>query len=549
MTSNNTSGIPFDAESSAEIINNIRHQLDVLISVGAELSTEHDQNILLENIVTHAKKLTRADAATLYLMIENNTKLKFEIAHTDSMNFRMGGTSGLEIPWYPINLYLDDGQPNNKMVSAYVGLSGESLNFSDVYDVEGFDFSGARDFDEKNNYRTQSMLAIPMKNHEGTIIGVLQLLNAKEYNGGGVIPFSRSSQRLTESLASQAAVAITQNRLIENLEELFDALIKVIASAIDEKSKYTGGHIERVAELTLMLAKELSATDIEKYKDIHFNDDQLNELRVAGWLHDIGKITTPEHVVDKSTKLETIFDRVELVKQRFEVLFAQIERDYYKAVANMNPHDSDYSLDKEQLHEKMEERISALREELSFIEKINFGGEFMAPELKERVDRIAAEKLETPDGLMPLLSENEVENLKISRGTLTNEERDIINNHVVVTIKMLNELPFPEKLSRVTEYAGAHHEKLDGTGYPNKLNEEDLSLPARIMAVADIFEALTAADRPYKRGKTLSEAMKIMGFMAKDKHIDPELFEFFKERSLHLKYAKRYMKTTQIDLE
>ncbi len=533
--------------SDAEIITDLKHQLDVLISIGASLSTEHDQNVLLENIVTHAKMLTRADAATLYLMIENNTQLKFEIAHTDSMNFRMGGTSGLPITWYPIKLYFDDGTPNDKMVSAYVGMTGKSLNFEDVYDVEGFDFTGTRAFDQKNNYRTQSMLTIPMMNHEGKIIGVLQLINALDMDGKTVLPFSESAQKLTEAMASQAAVAITQNRLIQNLEDLFNALIKVIASAVDEKSKYTAGHIQRVAELTLMIAEELNSASEGKYTDVAFDANQMDELRIAGWLHDIGKITTPEYVVDKSTKLETIFDRIHIVKLRFETLYAQMECRMLQEVTALDAAAADYPDRKKALIDETKTRLAELREDLEFLEKINFGGEFMAPELKERVDRIAAVTYYANGEHHPLLEEDEVMNLKISRGTLTDEERDIINNHVVVTIKMLSQLPFPDKLSRVTEFAGGHHEKLDGSGYPNHLKGEDLSLPARIMAIADIFEALTAADRPYKKGKTLAEAMKIMGFMAKDMHIDPELFAFFTEAGIDRKYAEKYMKPEQID--
>jgi len=520
----------------------LKHQLDVLIGIGASLSTEHDQNVLLENIVTHAKMLTGADAATLYLMVENDTRLKFEIAHTDSMNFRMGGTSGLEIPWYPVKLYLDDGSPNEKMVSAYVALTGKSLNFPDVYDVEGFDFAGTKAFDQKNNYRTTSMLTIPMKNHEAKIIGVLQLINAQDPESRKTVPFSSSAQHLVESMASQAAVAITQNRLIEGLEELFNSFIRVIASAIDEKSKYTGGHIERVAELTLMIARYINETQDGLYGDIRFNEDEMDELRIAAWLHDIGKITTPEYVVDKATKLETIFDRIHIVRLRIETLIAQTERDYYKALA-----DGSGNAAADGGAAALAEKIAQYRDDLAFLEKINFGGEFMAPELKARVDEIAAISYRLNGEEKALLEEDEVENLKIARGTLNDEERQIINNHVVVTIKMLSQLPFPDKLSRVVEYAGGHHEKLDGSGYPNMLKADELSLPARIMAVADIFEALTAADRPYKKAKSLSEAMKIMGFMAKDFHIDPELFEFFKSAGIHRDYAENYMKPEQID--
>ncbi len=530
-------------------IEKYKNLVNVLINVGESLSAEKDQNCLLEKIVTYAKQVTSADAATLYLMSDDKRKLQFEIAQTDSMGFRAGGTSGVPINWYPVKLYQENGEPYSQMVSAYVALTGKTLNFPDVYEVEGFDFQGTRAFDKKNHYRTKSMLTIAMKNHEDEIIGVLQLINAMDKsNSGVVIPFDKEAQHVSEALASQAAIAITKNRLLQELEALLDSFIKVIADAIDEKSPYTGGHIERVAKLTLTIAQHLHQKNDGEYADVHFTEDEMKEIRIAAWLHDIGKITTPEYVVDKATKLETIFDRIHNVKLRNEILQRDAEIDYWRELAALDKNDKNYGEKEQALRENLQAQLERLHDEMKFLETVNKGGEFMAPPLKERVQQIARQTLILDGKAQPFLSDEEIQNLNISRGTLNDQEREIINNHVVMTIKMLSQLPFPKKLSRVTEYAGGHHERLDGTGYPNGVTEAELSLPARIMALADIFEALTAADRPYKKGKTLSEAVKILGFMAKDRHIDPLLLKTFLEDKLHIEYAKKFINPAQIDI-
>jgi len=520
-------------------------QIQDLSKIGAALSAERNLPKLLEMILEEARHFTNADGGTLYMMNDDVLSLRFEIVQTGSLNIRMGGTSGKTIDWYPVRLYLQDGTPNHAMVSAHVGLSGEVVNIPDVYDVQGFDFSGTRAFDSKTGYRSKSMLVVPMRNHEDEIIGVLQLLNALDPISNKPIPFTNADQGLIISLASQAAVAITNTRLIHDLELLLESFIQVIASAIDEKSPYTGGHIERVAKLTMMIAENINNIDYGVYAPLILNQDELKELRIASWMHDIGKITTPEYVVDKSTKLETIYDRINTVKARFEIL----KRDEkIKLLEHQLKVARDESLENiEPVEENYRMRIQAIDEDLAFIETANVGGEYMAPEKQDRVKEIGQQKIELSNETRDLLDENEILNLCIPKGTLTNEEREIINHHVVMTITMLEKLPYPKKLRRVPEYAGGHHEKLDGTGYPNGLKEDQLSPQARMMALADIFEALTARDRPYKKGKTLSEAMKIMGFMAKDKHIDPELFKIFVQEKLYLKYAQENMDPSQID--
>lgn len=520
-------------------------QIQDLSKIGAALSAERNLPKLLEMILEEARHFTNADGGTLYMMNDDERSMRFEIVQTGSLNIRMGGTSGNSIDWYPVRLYLQDGTPNHAMVSAHVALTGEVVNIPDVYDVEGFDFTGTRAFDSKTGYRSKSMLVVPMRNHEDEIIGVLQLLNAVDPVTGDTIPFTQADQSLIISLASQAAVAITNTRLIHDLEQLLESFIQVIAAAIDEKSPYTGGHIERVANLTMLIAENINRIDYGVYAPLQLNQDALKELRIASWMHDIGKITTPEYVVDKSTKLETIYDRINTVRTRFEVLKRDAKIELLEHQLKIARGESLENT--EPLEENYQEKIRNIEEDLAFLETANIGGEFMAPEKQERVRAIAEKKIEIGNQLRDLLDENEVTNLCIPRGTLTDEERNIINNHVVVTIKMLEKLPYPKKLRRVPEYAGGHHEKLDGTGYPNHLKEDQLSPQARMMALADIFEALTARDRPYKKGKTLSEAMKIMSFMAKDKHIDPELFKIFVKEKLYLKYAEENMDPSQID--
>ncbi|MCW8982807.1 MAG: HD domain-containing protein, partial [Gammaproteobacteria bacterium] len=409
-----------------------------------------------------------------------------------------------------------------------------------------FDFSGTEAFDERTGYHSQSFLTVPLKNHQNDIIGVLQLLNATNIETGKVVPFSKEAQRLTESLASQAAIALTNRRLIDDLKTLLESLIQLIATAIDEKSPYTGGHCERVPVLTMLLAEAANDHDSGSLKDFTLDDDDRYELNMAAWLHDCGKITTPEAVVDKATKLQTIFDRIQLIEARFEILKRDAQIAALEArLANFE--NSQEIKTVEQIDSELAQRIEQLDENLKFLRHANIGGEFMNEADQQRVSTIGQERISIAGQECNFLTQDEIKNLSIDKGTLTPEERAIINNHIVVTIEMLKTLPFPRHLKNVPEFAGGHHEKMDGTGYPNGLKGEQMSVQARIMAIADIFEALTAVDRPYKEGKKLSEALRILGFMSKDRHIDPELFKLFIDRQLYLKYAADYLEPSQID--
>ena len=531
-------------------INSLQNQISNMSAIGLALSKEKDMEKLLEMILLEAKRISNADGGTLYMMTDNQ-RLKFSIMITDSLNIHMGGTSGKEIPFYPVKLYMDDGKPNKTMIAANAGLTGDTINVPDAYKAKGFDFSGTKAFDDKTGYRSKSFLTVPLKNHEDEIIGVLQLLNAQDVKTKKVITFSDGVQKSVEALSSQAAVAITNKNLIKDLEILFESFIKLIASAIDAKSPYTGGHCSRVPEITMMLAESVNEINHGPFAGIQFTDKEMYELKIAAWLHDCGKVATPEAVVDKGTKLETIYDRIHTVATRFEVLRRDEEIKYLKKQLKIQKDDSLIENEKKEALKKARsfylKRIKQQKDDKSFIEESNVGGEFMSQDRKDRVNKIASYRWKDNGSPKPFFSEDEVYNLCISRGTLTPEERKIINDHIVVTIDMLEQLPYPKHLRNVPEFAGGHHEKLDGTGYPKGLNHSEMSVQAKIMAIADIFEALTARDRPYKKGKTLSQAMRILGFMKNDAHIDTELFEVFVKEKIYLKYAESFLDPEQID--
>ena len=525
----NTHGLRLRAAANRDA--DLGERLEKLNLIGASLSAERDINRLLELILAAAKSITGADGGTLYRVADDKT-LRFEIVRTTSLRYYLGGTSGNPVPFYPIQLYRD-GEPNHSMVAAHAALTGKTVNIADAYGAEGFDFSGTRAFDAKTGYRSKSFLTVPMRNHEHETIGVLQLINAADPRSGEIVAFSASDQRLAESLASQAAIVLSNRQLINQLEQLFESFINLINSAIDEKSPYTGAHCQRVPQLTMMLAEAVNDTHEGPLAKFQMTDKDRYELKIAGLLHDCGKVTTPVHVVDKATKLETIYDRITVIDTRFEVLKRDLEIQALRG-----------ELDER----KLRVRLRELDDDRRFLHACNMGSERMKDEDIARVKRIAAYRWRDVAGHEAnFLSDDEVKNLTIRAGTLTEEERKIINHHIVATIKMLEALPWPKHLANVPEYAGGHHERMDGRGYPRGLKREQMSVQARCMGIADIFEALTARDRPYKKGKTLSESLEILGRMKLNHHVDPDLFDIFVRKKVYRRYAEMFLEPEQID--
>jgi HD-GYP domain-containing protein (c-di-GMP phosphodiesterase class II) len=504
-------------------------ELELLYRVGISLSAVQDKDRLVEMILLEAKQLCNADGGTLYLCNDAD-QLEFEILRNDTLCFAQGGTTGVPITLPPIPI-LVDGVPNQRNVATFAAHSGKTVNIADAYHAEGFDFSGTKKFDQRSGYRSQSFLTCPMVNNEGRVIGVLQLINARDPHGT-VIAFAPERQRIVEALASQAGIALDNQLLLAGQKKLLESFIELMASAIDAKSPYTGEHCKRVPVITKMLAQAACEVKEGPLAEFDLTSDEWYELHIAAWLHDCGKVITPVHVMDKATKLESIRDGIVTLRERYEILKRDLEIAHLRGEFDAAERDR---------------RVTALEEELAFLEATNVGGEFLPPEKQQRIRDIGKRTYRRHGKDEPLLSADEVENLCISRGTLTEKERIIINGHMVQTIKMLEQLPFPRNLRRVPEYAGGHHEKRDGSGYPKGIFADEMSIPARIMVIADVFEALTSSDRPYKKPKTLSETMKIMGFLKRDNHLDPDLFDLFVRSGMYRKCGEQFLKPEQLD--
>ncbi|PWF43096.1 HD family phosphohydrolase [Massilia glaciei] len=528
-------------------------RLELLTELSIALGDRTDTAALLERILRAAKGMTGADGGTLYLPSADRRSLCFHISLNDSLGISQGGAGGAPIDIPALALYGPDGAKNMAAVAAYAAHSGKSVNIEDVYQQDGgFNFSGMRAFDAHYGYHSQSFLTVPMQDHMGELVGVLQLVNAAGPGDGAVAAFSATDQRFIEALAAQAAVAITNQQLIGQLEELLAALVNLINIGIDEKSPYTGRHCQFVPELTMMLAEAAHDAQTGPLAPFRMTEGDRKELWLAGLLHDCGKITTPVHVVDKATKLETIFDRIALVDTRFEVLMREREiASLERRLAGADPAAEAAGLAFD---------LAGLRADRDFLRHANVGGEGMSLPDQERVRAIGAYRwrgmadAEAEAGAAEgrgqgsaFLSGDELANLTVRFGTLTDAERKIINNHIEVTIRMLESLPWPKHLRHVPEYAGGHHERMDGKGYPRGLHGAQMSVQARVMAIADIFEALTAADRPYKKGKMLSESMHILGKFATNGHIDPDLFDVFVRSGVYLAFARKNMDPQQID--
>lgn len=505
---------------------NLIHEL---LSIGVSLTSENNFDILMEKIMLGAKRFSNADAGTIYMLSEDKKHLIFEVVHTDSLNIQMGGT-GEKLKWPSLQLYIDE-KPNYSMVAAKCALDMELLNFADVYNEKEYNFEGTKVFDSSTGYRSTSMLVVPMIDRNGHLVGVLQLLN-KIGKNGKIIQFNRDDEIIISSMASLGAVSIHNHKLIESFDALLHSFITIIADTLGEKSAYTEHHIARVAKITNTIIEAVNK-DNTIFKDKNYTEDELDEINLAALLHDIGKIIQPEYVVDKATRLETIFDRIELIKTRFQILRQNKKINFLENNITKDQYDQE---------------IAKINNDEEFITSCNSIPYINDEEIK-RVEQIASQKVIIGNKEINFLSDNELFNLSIQKGTLTDEEREIINNHVIVSYHMLKNLPFPDKYKKIPKLAGSHHKSVDGkSGYAApEIMGSPLEFEERVLAIADVFEALTSPERPYKKPYTINESLKIISNMVKDGHLDKDIVKFMVDNKLYLKCGDGFIPEDQID--
>ena len=489
-------------------------QVEDILNIGIALSLEKDHNRLLEMIVSEARRITNADGGTLYL--RDGDFLVFKITQNESLQSFQGG-SGEPINLPPVPMRMEN-------VSSYVALHNESVNIPEVYEAEGFDFSGPKNYDKIIGYRTVSMLVIPLENHEGEVIGVLQLINALDDHKQPV-PFSPDFEKVISSLASQAAISLTNQQLMEDIEQLFNSFVEVMATAIDSRTPYNAHHTRRVALLSGALATVIDNENEGRWADVHFDIDRTKQLVMAAWLHDIGKIATPLAVMNKCSRVET---QLELILQRLDYIEQTIKTGYLEKMLALRA-DVDVAPDTQaSLEKSWEEQKMMLAQSRDLIIKVDNPATFVDQETQNQLQEIASRRYVDCSGReLPWLTQDELINLTVVKGTLTEPERKIMEDHVLVTQRMLEKIPFINKLKEVPFFASIHHEHLDGKGYPLGLKAEDIPLEGRILALTDVFDALTAADRPYKKAMPVDQALKILGFMVKDGELDGDLLDIF----------------------
>jgi HD-GYP domain-containing protein (c-di-GMP phosphodiesterase class II) len=594
---------PISVRSRFVEVDDLSHSMAVMktaierfVAISKALSAEKDFDRLVERLLGEARTVCRADGGSIFLFDQDQATIELAVVQNERSGVHYGGTSGNVVPAELRSRPVEEGKAATDRPEVAGVRRGTTLAMDDIAADKRCDFSWLRARYERGDYQCQSLLHLPLRNRKGEAIGLLELVNTRDPRTDTVTGFSPDMVSYVSAISSQAAITLDNQRLLKAQKDLLDAFIKLIAGAIDAKSPYTGGHCQRVPELARLLARAAQESNDEPFKTFALSDEEWYELHLASWLHDCGKVTTPENVVDKATKLECIYNRIHEIRMRFEVLWRDAQIDHYRAQA-AEAGASDAS------RQALDARLKALQDDYAFVAECNAGGEFMGPEHIERLERIASRgwlrhfddriglshdeserKARTPAAPLParelLLADKpehlvprddggqpfgdnpygfrievpeyafnygELYNLSVARGTLTEEERFKINEHIIQTIMLLNQLPFPRELRRVPTWAGNHHEKLDGTGYPRRLTGADLSIPERIMAIADIFEALTASDRPYKQAKTLSESIGIMSFMCKDGHICPDLFALFLRSGVYLDYARAFLSPEQID--
>ena len=543
--------------------------LDDIFELNKDVANETDSIQIIDKFMRLAQQACNSDGVTYYT-ISNDNFLRLVYSHSRSLKIHKLGSDN---KYYTSPTYLPDQKKNpKKTIIITSALNQELINTANIYN-DDYDNDIYLKWDEDMNYKTVSMLVIPLFDSRKHIIGIAQFINAMDINGRP-ITFTAKSQEKAQAVCRLLAPYLENHKLKEDYDQLLESFIEVLARAIDAKSHYTGSHCQRVPVIARMLATAAVQQEHGALKNFEMNENNWYALNIASWLHDCGKVTTPEYIVDKATKLETINNRIHEIRNRFEILRRDAHIDYLKKrLKNAAP--------QEELQSEYISKIQKLEDDFDFIAKCNIGDIPLSDKDVARLQEISHTKFiryfsrmkglswaerdavtdvelysnpsyenllqNRDDQINPPYNRGELYNLTIRSGTINKKEREKINEHIVVTIDMLKALPFPKELSNVVEYAGAHHERIDGQGYPNGLTGEQMSVPARIMAIADIFEALTANDRPYKEPKKLSKVLAIMQHMKNTGHIDPDLYEVFIRSGVYADYAEQYISPAQID--
>ena len=497
-----------------------RQRMHQLAEIGLSLSSEMELDQLLSTILGEARRIAGCEGASLYLIEEE--------AGTQMLVFKLAQNDRLELPFVESRLPLTAGS-----LAGYVATTGNELNIDDVYELpldRSYEFN--RSFDDQMGYRTQSMLVLPMRDYRGQVVGVLQFINRVIGDTGQPVAFEQEMAELLRAVASQAAVSIQKNTLLRDINQLFESFVQASVKTIEQRDPSTSGHSSRVAETTVALLKALPASGNQRFRNLVLTDEHIKEVRYAALLHDFGKVGVRENVLLKANKLTD--ERLEIIRYRIALQKERLRGEALKEEMHLLHHRPvDFEVARARIHRNLARAESKLDEFLDFVVTANkptplSAGDFS--HLQTLRDEAFVELDGTPGGL---IEDNDLAALSIKRGSLTPEERREIESHVVHTRDFLSVLPWPPELAAVPAIAAAHHEKLDGTGYPDGLKGDDIPLPSRVMTVCDIYDALTAMDRPYKSAMSTERAIDILYEEAKQGLIDEEIVDVFVASKVH----------------
>ena len=513
-------------------------EMEELNRIGIALSQTREMGALLSLILTKAREITGADAGSLYLVEETHPDVLSGGPGEIHLRFKLTQNDSLQFPFAEFELPLEESS-----LAGYTALHGEVINLADVHRIpknRPYRFNAR--FDKETGYRTRSMLTLPMKNGRGEVIGVLQLINCKSHPSARltspeavareVHPFSERAVRLALSLASQAAVAYENGRLYQDIERLFEGFVQASVKAIEQRDPTTSGHSLRVSQMTVGLAEVVDRVEKGAYAATRFSHEQMKEVRYAALLHDFGKVGVREDILIKAKKLYPL--QIDLIAHRFDYLYKELEaRMESEKVRILLEMDRPQALIRiASLEEEYRRRRIQIEKSFDVIRQANEptvlpGGEF------ERLFEIAQQTYLDPRGVKrPVLTPEEVRYLSIPKGSLSPEERAQIEAHVVHSFNFLLQIPWTKQIREIPRIVRAHHEKLNGTGYPYKLRSPEIPVQAKIMTICDIFDALSASDRPYKRAVVTDRALNILEMSVKDKELDPELYRLFLEAKI-----------------